>query len=83
MLIEEVEALLIRIGAVALGALVGLFRFGISVGPIVLGLVGDGSRDVYVSVNHLADIFSLGKVLQELVVGETPVNADMPPGPLR
>jgi hypothetical protein len=35
------------------------------------------------SVNHLADIFSLGKVLQELVVGKTPVNADMAPGPLR
>ncbi len=34
-------------------------------------------------VNHLADIFSLGKVLQELVVGETPVNDDMPPGQLR
>jgi serine/threonine protein kinase len=35
------------------------------------------------SVNHLADIFSLGKVLQELVVGEVPVDAEMPPGPLR
>ncbi|HYM97733.1 MAG TPA: type II secretion system F family protein [Candidatus Sulfotelmatobacter sp.] len=34
------EYLLIRIGAVALGALVGLFRFGISAGPIILGVVG-------------------------------------------
>jgi tight adherence protein B len=34
------EYLLIRIGAVALGALVGLFRFGFSVGPIILGAVG-------------------------------------------
>src|SRR5665213_775953 len=34
------EYLLIRIGAVALGALVGLFRFGVSAGPIVLGVVG-------------------------------------------
>lgn len=34
------EYLLLRIGAVALGALIGLFRFGISIGPIVLGAVG-------------------------------------------
>ena len=34
------EYLLIRIGAVALGALVGLFRFGFSVGPLILGAVG-------------------------------------------
>lgn len=34
------EYLLIRIGAVALGALIGLFRFGFSLGPIILGLVG-------------------------------------------
>jgi serine/threonine protein kinase len=34
-------------------------------------------------VNHLADIFSLGKILQELIVGDTPINDDMPPGPLR
>src|SRR5450759_3244291 len=34
------EYLLIRIGAVALGALVGLLRFGISIGPIILGVVG-------------------------------------------
>src|SRR5437868_7599438 len=34
------EYLLIRIGAVALGALVGLFRFGFSVGPLILGVVG-------------------------------------------
>lgn len=38
--ITPAEYLLIRIGAVALGALIGLFRFGISLGPIVLGLVG-------------------------------------------
>jgi tight adherence protein B len=34
------EYLLVRIGSVGLGALVGLFRFGISIGPIVLGVVG-------------------------------------------
>ena len=34
------EYLLIRIGAVALGALIGLFRFGFSAGPIILGVVG-------------------------------------------
>jgi tight adherence protein B len=34
------EYLLIRIGAVAFGALVGLFRFGVSPGPLVLGAVG-------------------------------------------
>jgi len=34
------EYLLIRIGAVALGALIGLFRFGFSAGPIILGAVG-------------------------------------------
>ena len=33
------EYLLIRIGAVALGALIGLFRFGFSIGPIILGAV--------------------------------------------
>jgi len=38
--ITPAEYLLIRIGAVALGALIGLFRFGISIGPIVLGVVG-------------------------------------------
>jgi Flp pilus assembly protein TadB len=38
--ITPAEYLLIRIGAVALGALIGLFRFGLSVGPIVLGAVG-------------------------------------------
>jgi tight adherence protein B len=38
--ITPAEYLLIRIGAVALGALIGLFRFGISLGPIVLGLMG-------------------------------------------
>ena len=34
------EYLLVRIGAVALGALIGLFRFGFSIGPIILGAVG-------------------------------------------
>lgn len=34
------EYLLIRIGAVAAGALIGLFRFGIGLGPIILGVVG-------------------------------------------
>ena len=34
------EYLLVRIGAVALGALTGLFRFGFSIGPIILGAVG-------------------------------------------
>lgn len=34
------EYLLIRIGTVALGALIGLFRFGFSVGPLILGAVG-------------------------------------------
>ncbi|HEY3083882.1 MAG TPA: type II secretion system F family protein [Candidatus Dormibacteraeota bacterium] len=34
------EYLLIRIGAVALGALIGLFRFGFSLGPVILGAVG-------------------------------------------
>lgn len=34
------EYLLVRIGAVGLGALAGLFRFGFSVGPLVLAAVG-------------------------------------------
>ncbi len=34
------EYLLIRIGTTALGLLIGLFRFGLSVGPLVLGAVG-------------------------------------------
>lgn len=38
--ITPAEYLLIRIGAVALGALIGLFRFGISFGPVILGLIG-------------------------------------------
>ncbi|HEY0830622.1 MAG TPA: type II secretion system F family protein [Candidatus Dormibacteraeota bacterium] len=38
--ITPAEYLLIRIGAVALGALIGLFRFGFSIGPVVLGLLG-------------------------------------------
>ena len=38
--VTPAEYLLMRIGAVALGALIGLFRFGISVGPLVLAVVG-------------------------------------------
>jgi tight adherence protein B len=38
--ISPAEYLLIRIGTVALGALIGLFRFGVSVGPIVIAAVG-------------------------------------------
>ena len=38
--ITPAEYLLVRIGATALGILVGLFRFGISIGPIILGAVG-------------------------------------------
>src|SRR5258708_33453461 len=38
--ITPTDYLLIRIGAVAVGALIGLFRFGISIGPIILGLIG-------------------------------------------
>lgn len=38
--VTPAEYLLIRIGAVALGALIGLFRFGISIGPLVLAAVG-------------------------------------------
>ena len=38
--ITPAEYLLVRIGAVALGGLIGLFRFGISVGPLILGVVG-------------------------------------------
>ncbi len=34
------EYLLIRIGAVALGALIGLFRFGFTFGPLIIGAVG-------------------------------------------
>ena len=34
--ISAPEYLLIRIGAVALGALVGLFRFGFNLGPLIL-----------------------------------------------
>src|SRR5438128_11747227 len=30
------EYLLLRIGAIAVGALIGLFRFGLSAGPIIL-----------------------------------------------
>src|SRR5258708_19055426 len=36
------EYLLIRIGAVALGALIGLFRVGLSAGPLLLAAVGFG-----------------------------------------
>lgn len=35
------------------------------------------------TANHLSDIYSLGKVLQELVTGESPVNNEMPAGPFR
>jgi len=38
--ITPAEYLLIRIGAVVIGFLVGLLRFGISIGPIILGVVG-------------------------------------------
>jgi tight adherence protein B len=38
--ITPAEYLLIRIGATALGILIGLFRFGISFGPLILGAVG-------------------------------------------
>jgi tight adherence protein B len=38
--VTPAEYLLFRIGAVALGALIGLFRFGISIGPIVIAAVG-------------------------------------------
>ena len=34
------EYLLIRIGAVSLGALIGLFRFGFTLGPLILAAVG-------------------------------------------
>lgn len=34
------EYLLIRIGAVGMGALIGLFRFGFSLGPLILGVIG-------------------------------------------
>jgi tight adherence protein B len=34
------EYLLVRIGAVALGALIGLFRFGFSIGPVILAVLG-------------------------------------------
>jgi tight adherence protein B len=38
--ITPAEYLLVRIGTVTLGALIGLLRFGISIGPIILGAVG-------------------------------------------
>jgi len=38
--ITPTEYLLIRISAVALGALIGLLRFGFSLGPVLLGLIG-------------------------------------------
>ena len=38
--VTPAEYLLMRIGAVALGVLIGLFRFGISIGPIVMGALG-------------------------------------------
>jgi len=47
--ISPPEYLLIRIGAVALGALIGLFRFGISFGPIVIAAVGFVIPPLFVS----------------------------------
>jgi tight adherence protein B len=38
--ISAPEYLLVRISAVALGALIGLFRFGFTLGPVILGVVG-------------------------------------------
>jgi len=38
--ITPAEYLLIRIGSVALGALVGIFRFGVGLGPVVLAIIG-------------------------------------------
>src|SRR5712664_229074 len=38
--ITPAEYLLIRIGAVALGALVGIFRFGVGLGLVVLAVIG-------------------------------------------
>ncbi|WP_219994705.1 serine/threonine-protein kinase [Actinokineospora spheciospongiae] len=35
------------------------------------------------SANDLSDIYGLGKILQELVTGEWPVNAEIPPGIFR
>jgi eukaryotic-like serine/threonine-protein kinase len=35
------------------------------------------------SADHRSDIFSLGKILQQLVTGELPITDDMPAGPLR
>lgn len=35
------------------------------------------------SADHRSDIYSLGKVLQELVTQQYPVNTEIPPGPMR
>jgi serine/threonine protein kinase len=35
------------------------------------------------SADHRSDIYSLGKMLQQMVTGEPPVNNEMPAGPLR
>jgi hypothetical protein len=35
------------------------------------------------SADHRSDVYSLGKVLQQMVTGEPPVNNEMPAGPLR
>jgi tight adherence protein B len=64
------EYLLIRIGSVALGALVGLFRFGISAGPLILGLVGFVAPPLVVSFlqRRRQNLFNdqLGSMLQLL-----------------
>jgi hypothetical protein len=35
------------------------------------------------SADHRSDIYGLGKILQELVTQDSPVNIEVPPGPLR
>jgi serine/threonine protein kinase len=35
------------------------------------------------AADHLSDVYSLGKVIQELITGDPPVTSDMPAGPLR
>src|SRR6202171_4408811 len=50
--ITPAEYLLIRIGAVALGALIGLFRFGIGLGPVVLAFIGFNAPPLVVTFLH-------------------------------